>query len=90
MNKKGLILKLIGIMVIAIIAAACTPKKSESDVSEYKNDLILEQHHNRKHTINLEGLELYIRITRILQNGDWMQESSLIGEDGEMYVISQN
>jgi hypothetical protein len=37
-----------------------------------------------------EGLELYIRETRTLQNGEWIHRSALIGEDGELYSIPQD
>jgi hypothetical protein len=35
-------------------------------------------------------LELYIRVTRTLKNGEWIQQSGIVGEDGELYVIPQD
>ncbi|MCL2764936.1 MAG: hypothetical protein FWD40_06615 [Treponema sp.] len=58
MIKKRLLFKLIGIILIAVIAAACTPKKTEPDaagISENVNDPIILAHWAFSLIMQLEG-----------------------------------
>jgi hypothetical protein len=37
-----------------------------------------------------DGLELYLRVTRTLQDGEWIHRAAIIGEDGEPSYIPQD